>query len=163
MKNLSMSVCLSLILMSAGLTQSFAADYVSGPFEKSRAYSTAVVTDGGHMVFLAGEGGNRDANGKDISNDLDAQIDLIFSNFSKTLKKVGGTNANITTMTVFIKDEKDGDRFVKLRKKYFPDGNYPASSLITIKDLAQPGWKIEVEGVAVVGDKCTKGQCVSGN
>jgi len=146
--------------MSASVRGSAAADYVSGAFEKSRAYSTAVITKGGRVVWLAGEGGAKDDAGKDISDDFEAQVNLIFAHFQQTLGKLGGTNDDIVKMTVFIKDEKDGTPFVNMRKKFFPSGNYPASSLITIKDLAQPGWKIEIEGFAVIGDECAPGSCV---
>ena len=44
-----------------------------------------------------------------------------------------------------------GDRFVELRKAKFPDGNYPASALITIAHLARPGLLIEIQGVGVIG------------
>ena len=44
----------------------------------------------------------------------------------QTLKRCGGSLANLVTMTVFINDPRHGDRFVELRKSFFPDGNYPA-------------------------------------
>ena len=54
-------------------------------------------------------------------------------------------------MTVFITDPRFGDKFVELRGGFFPDGNFPASALITIAHLARPGMLIEIQGVAVVG------------
>ena len=38
----------------------------------------------------------------------------------------------------------------------FPDGNYPASALITVSGFAAPGMMLEIQGVAVIGDKCSK-------
>jgi enamine deaminase RidA (YjgF/YER057c/UK114 family) len=67
------------------------------------------------------------------------------------LKRVGGSLANLVTMTVFINDPRYGDRFVELRKDKFPDGNYPASALITVSHFARPGMLIEIQGVGVVG------------
>ena len=57
----------------------------------------------------------------------------------------------MVTMTVFITDPRFGDKFVELRGGFFPDGNFPASALITIAHLARPGMLIEIQGVAVVG------------
>ena len=43
----------------------------------------------------------------------------------KTLKRCGGSLANLVTMTVFITDPRFGDKFVELRGGFFPDGNFP--------------------------------------
>jgi enamine deaminase RidA (YjgF/YER057c/UK114 family) len=56
-------------------------------------------------------------------------------------------------MTVFIKDARHGDRFVELRKEKFRDGRYPASALITITNFARPGMEIEIQAIAVIGDR----------
>lgn len=119
--------------------------------QKSRAYSPAVITQGGKIVWLAGQTATRDESGSDISGNFDAQVRTLFSLLDKTLKKAGGTLANMVTMTVFITDPRLGDRFVELRAGFFPDGNYPASALITISHLARPGMLIEIQGVAVIG------------
>ena len=58
-------------------------------------------------------------------------------------------------MTVFINDPRNGDRLTQLRKEIFPDGNFPGSALITVSNFAVPGMLIEIQGVAVIGDKCS--------
>ena len=120
-------------------------------FQKSRAYSPAVITEGGRTVWLAGQTAPRDAAGADISGNFDAQVKAIFALIDATLKKAGGSLADMVTMTVFINDPRHGDRFVELRKGFFPDGNYPASALITVSNFARPGMLIEIQGVAVIG------------
>jgi enamine deaminase RidA (YjgF/YER057c/UK114 family) len=52
---------------------------------------------------------------------------------------------------VFINDPRNGDRFVEMRQDAFPDGNFPASALITVSNFARPGMLIEIQGVAVIG------------
>jgi 2-iminobutanoate/2-iminopropanoate deaminase len=37
-----------------------------------------------------------------------------------------------------------------MRAGFFPDGNFPASALITIAHLARPGMLIEIQGVGVI-------------
>ena len=120
-------------------------------FQKSRAYSPGVITEGGRIVWLAGQTATRDEAGNDISGNFDAQVRTIFSLLDKTLKQVGGNLANMVTMTVFINDPRLGDRFVEMRAKMFPDGNFPASALITVSHFARPGMLIEIQGVAVIG------------
>jgi enamine deaminase RidA (YjgF/YER057c/UK114 family) len=120
-------------------------------FQASRAFSPAVITQGGRTVWLAGQTATRDDAGNDISGNFDAQVRAIFGAIDKTLRRTGGTLANLVTMTVFINDPRHGDRFVELRKGFFPDGNYPASALITVSHFARPGMLIEIQGVAVIG------------
>ena len=119
--------------------------------QKARAYSPAVITEGGRIVWLAGQTATRDDSGNDISGTFEAQVRTIFSLLDKTLRRAGGSLANMVTMTVFITDPRLGDRFVEMRAGYFPDGNYPGSALITVSNFARPGMLIEIQGVAVIG------------
>ncbi len=123
--------------------------------QKSRAYSPAVVTEGGRIVWMAGQTATTDADGKDISGNFEAQTRREFALMDQTLKRAGGTLANLVTMTVFIKDPRYGDRFVQIRGELFPDGNFPASALITVTNFARPGMEIEIQGIAVIGDTRT--------
>jgi enamine deaminase RidA (YjgF/YER057c/UK114 family) len=118
--------------------------------QKSRAYSPAVITQGGRTVWLAGQTAPVDESGKDISGNFEAQTRTIFALMDRTLKRAGGSLANLVTMTVFINDPRYGDPFVKLRGEIFRDGRYPASALITVSAFARPGILIEIQGVAVV-------------
>jgi 2-iminobutanoate/2-iminopropanoate deaminase len=119
--------------------------------QAARAYSPAVITEGGRAVWLAGQTATRDEAGNDISGNFEAQVKTIFGLIDKTLQRAGGRLADMVTMTVFINDPRNGDRFVELRKGFFPDANYPASALITVSNFARPGMLIEIQGVAVIG------------
>ena len=120
-------------------------------FQAARAYSPAVITQGGKTVWLAGQTATRDEAGNDIAGNFDAQVTTIFALIGKTLQRAGGSLANMVTMTVFINDPRHGDRFVEMRKGFFPDGNFPASAMITVSHFARPGMLIEIQGVAVIG------------
>jgi enamine deaminase RidA (YjgF/YER057c/UK114 family) len=134
------------------------ADYLRGTeVQKARAYSPAVVTEGGRVVWLAGQLATVDAAGRDISGDFEAQTRRVFALMDQTLRRVGGTLANLVTMTVFIKEPRHGDRFVEIRRELFPDGNFPASALITVTNFARPGVELEIQGVGVIGDTCAAG------
>ena len=149
------------LLVTVG-TVAHAADYLEKTdFQKSRAFSPAVVTDGGRIVWLAGQTATTDAEGKDIGGNFEAQTRRVFALMDQTLRRTGGTLANLVTMTVFIKDARYGDRVVQIRREMFPDGNFPGSALITVSNFARPGMEIEIQGIAVVGDKCTNGSCAT--
>ena len=121
--------------------------------QKRRVFSPAVVTQGGKIVWLAGQTTTEDLNHKPIAGDFDAQVRTDFALLDQTLKRAGGSLRNMVSMTVFINDPRHGDRFIELRHEMFPDGKYPASALITVSNFAQPGILIEIQGVAVVEEK----------
>jgi 2-iminobutanoate/2-iminopropanoate deaminase len=118
--------------------------------QKSRAFSPAVISEGGRIVWLAGQTTTTDLDGKDISGKFDEQARTVFALMNRTLERAGGSLANLVTMTVFINDVRHGDRFVQIRREFFPDGCYPASALLTISNFARPGILIEIQGIAVL-------------
>jgi enamine deaminase RidA (YjgF/YER057c/UK114 family) len=126
-------------------------EYLEGTeFQKGRAFSPAVVSQGGKTIWLAGQTAIVDEAGKDISGNLEAQARTIFALMDKTLKRAGGSLATQVTMTVFINDPRYGDPFVRIRAEHFKDGRFPASALITVTAFSRPGVVIEIQGVAVV-------------
>ena len=124
--------------------------YIKGEMPQTRAYSPAVITQGGTTVFLAGVTGAVGSDGKALHGDFDGQVREIFAKFGKTLEEAGGKLADMVTMTVFITDARYGDRFTQLRREIFGD-NFPASALITVAGLARPELLVEVQGIAVIG------------
>jgi 2-iminobutanoate/2-iminopropanoate deaminase len=119
--------------------------YLKREAAQARAYSQAVMTEGGRIVWLAGQ-----TAGAGASGDFDGQVREVFSRLGKTLEEVGGGLRDMVTMTVFITDARLGDRFTQLRKEIFGD-DFPASALITVAGLARPELLVEVQGVAVIG------------
>lgn len=113
---------------------------------KERAFSRAVITEGGRTIWLAGQTAPANLS-------FEGQVRDIFANLDKTIKAVGGSGLrDMVTMTVFINDVRLGDEFVKIRQETFKEC-FPASALITVTGFARPGVMVEVQGVAVVGGK----------
>ena len=117
---------------------------------QARAYSQAVITESGRMVWLAGQVAIADPAGRSLAGDFDGQVREVFRLLGVTLAEAGGTLADMVTMTVFITEARHGDRFTELRKEIFGD-DFPASALITCRALARPELLVEVQGIAVVG------------
>jgi len=124
------------------MTEALSRHYIKRETAQTRAYSQAVVTQGGRIVWLAGQVGATDASGKSLAGDFDGQVREIFSRLGQTMEEAG--------MTVFITDARYGDRFTQLRKEIFGD-DFPASALITVAGLARPEMLVEVQGIAVTG------------
>jgi 2-iminobutanoate/2-iminopropanoate deaminase len=126
-------------------------EYLEGTeWQKTRSFSPAVITEGGRTVWLAGQTTVVDLEGRDITGDFEAQARTIFKLIDRTLERAGGALENLVTMTVFINDPRNGDRFVQIRNEHFPDGRYPGSALVTVSNFARPGCVIEIQGIAVI-------------
>ena len=86
----------SLTLISAGLMAlvglSAAAEskqYLKGDRPQQRGYSEAVITEGGTMVWLAGQTATVDDNGRSPASDFDGQVRQLLKNLDRTLQKAG--------------------------------------------------------------------------
>ncbi len=144
-------------LLAALASPVLAAEYMEKTERQmARAFSPGVITEGGRTVWLSGQTALQDDQGHSIAGNFEAQARQIFHLIDQTLNKAGGSVANLVTMTVFINDPRNGDRLTEIRKEIFKDGNYPGSALITVSNFAVPGMLIEVQGVAVIGDRCSK-------
>ena len=114
---------------------------------RERAFSRAVISEGGKTIWLGGQ-----TAALPPVADFDAQVRDVFASLDKTLKAQGGSLKDMVTMTVFITDGRLGDRFVAIRKEIFKEC-FAASALITVTGLAVPGLMVEVQGIAVIGGK----------
>jgi 2-iminobutanoate/2-iminopropanoate deaminase len=119
---------------------------------QQRGYSPAVITEGGRIVWLAGQTGTVDDSGKSLANDFEGQARQIFKGFDAVLRKAGGTLADLVQMTVFVTDVRYGERLWQVRKEVFGD-DFPGSAMVTITALANPDAKIEIQGYAVIGSE----------
>ena len=119
---------------------------------QQRGYSPAVITEGGRIVWLAGQTGTVDDSGNSLANDFEGQARQIFKGFDAVLRKAGGTLADLVQMTVFVTDVRYGERLWQVRKEVFGD-DFPGSAMVTITALANPEAKIEIQGYAVIGSR----------
>jgi enamine deaminase RidA (YjgF/YER057c/UK114 family) len=102
-------------------------------------------------VWVAGMGGSRTPDGKPIV-EFAEQARQAFRNIDETIKRAGGSLQDVVTMTVFIRNQSDGDEFVRIRAEVFKK-DFPASALITAKDFANPDILVEIQSVAVIGER----------
>jgi 2-iminobutanoate/2-iminopropanoate deaminase len=141
------SILIAAMALAIGITPALAKQcYAPDARSQARAFSRAVVTEGGKTLWLGGQTGTP-------NRDFDGQVREVFSELDKTIKAQGGAGlADMVTMTVFINDGRLGDRFIELRREAFKEC-FPASALITVTGFAQPGLLIEIQGMAVMGGK----------
>src|SRR3981189_736093 len=93
--------------------------FVRGTGQVKRAFSPAVITEGGRTIFVAGHTGQIDDAGKSLAGDFDAQFRQTFRHIAKTLAEAGAGLGDLVTMTVFLSDARHTTRMTELRGELF--------------------------------------------
>jgi len=119
---------------------------------KPAAYTQVVVAQGRRMVFIAGQV-SIDADGNLVApGDFAGQVKQVFANLRTALRGAGATPADVTKLTIFVVGYTPALRAVigEARAAIFRAGELPASTLVGVQALAEPGYLLEVEAIAVV-------------
>ena len=114
------------------------------------AYSHVVKVTGGTTVYVAGQVG-LDADWE-LAGDFEAQAVKAFENLKTALAAAGATPEDIVMTRIYIVDY-DQDKLAGLRaarSTVFDLDVPPASTLLGVSSLAQPGILIEVDATAVI-------------
>jgi 2-iminobutanoate/2-iminopropanoate deaminase len=149
MKSIGLIVVLA--LMSAGPLQ--AREYLKQERAQSRGFTPGVVTDGGKIVWVSGQTGLVDEQGKSMAGDFQGQARVIFRNIDAVVKRAGGSIKDVVAITVYLTDPRLIDPLMPIRREVWPEGNFPASTTITVHSLPAVGMMLEISAVAVIGDK----------
>jgi enamine deaminase RidA (YjgF/YER057c/UK114 family) len=118
-------------------------------------YSHIAKVNRGTIVYLAGQVAS-DASGKLVGEgNFEAQAEQVFRNLRIAVEAAGGTMADIVKLNIYLVAEVDQAEVPKLRairNRYVNTERPPASTLVVVSRLAQPGWLIEIEAVAAIDD-----------
>ena len=115
------------------------------------SYTHVIAAAGSRLVFVAGQVAD-DAHGNLVGpDDLAAQARQAFANVGRCLAAAGARPDQVTKITIYV---------VHHRPEYLPDisdariavfGDHkPADTLVGVETLAEPGYLIEVDAIAVV-------------
>ena len=116
-------------------------------------FSHGIVTEGGRVLFLAGQTGS-DASGRIVApGDLVAQYDQAVANLEEVCKAAGGTLTDIVKLNIFVRDRDD--YVAKLKELGRAHRNrfgayYPTMALFGVTALFQEDALVELEGIAVI-------------
>ena len=146
------------IVLSLGIaflisTPLHARDYLKAERAQSRGFTPGVVTEGGKTVWVSGQTGLVDEQGKSMAGDFENQARVIFRAIDAVVKRAGGGIKDVVTITVYLVDPRLLDPLMPIRREFWPEGNFPASTTITVHSLPAVGMMLEISAVAVIGDK----------
>jgi enamine deaminase RidA (YjgF/YER057c/UK114 family) len=115
-------------------------------------YSHVAIARGGTTIHISGQLAH-DAQGNLVgAGDLRAQTRQVYQNLGKALAAAGATFDDVVKQTTYVVDYKPEHRMLigEVRFEFLARERPPASTLIGVAALAQPGFLIEIEVVAVI-------------
>ena len=121
---------------------------------KPGAYTQVVVATGRRMVFVSGQV-SMDAEGKLVApGDLAGQARQVYANLRAALEGARAKPADVVKLTTYVVGYKPELRplLAEARSTVFGSATLSASTLVGIQALAEPGYLIEVEAIAVIDE-----------
>ena len=118
-----------------------------------KGYSNGVVAPaGGRLVFVAGQIG-WDANQKLVGEDFLSQFRQALDNVVSVMRAAGGSPEDLARLTIYVVDKEEylsGIREVGTIYRDIMGKHFPAMALVEVKDLLEPGARVEIEGTGVL-------------
>jgi enamine deaminase RidA (YjgF/YER057c/UK114 family) len=115
------------------------------------SYTQVVVASGTRLVFVAGQVAD-DADGNLVApGDLAGQARQAFANLGRALAAAGARPEHVARITIYVAGHRHEylPLISEARMAVFGD-HKPADTLLGVERLAEPGYVIEVEAIAVV-------------
>ena len=124
--------------------------YPDGLYKPS-SYTHVIVATGSRLAFIAGQAAN-DAEGNLVGQgDLDAQARQAFANLGRALAAAGARPDQVARITIFVVGHRPEFLPIIEAARVAVFGNHkPTDTLVGIETLAEPGYLIEVDAVAVL-------------
>ena len=115
------------------------------------SYTHVIAATGSRLVFVAGQVAD-DAQGNLVgAGDLAAQARLAFANVGRALAAAGARPKQVAKLTIYVVHHEQAflPAISEARVAVFGD-HKPTDTLVGVETLAEPGYLIEVEAIAVV-------------
>ena len=113
-------------------------------------YSQVVKVTGAQSILLISGQVDYDAKGAPgHAGDFAGQARATFAAVKAQVEAAGGTMASIVKVNTYLVDIRHRTELAAIREEFFGKKG-PASTLVGVTALAQPGWLIEVEAIAVI-------------
>jgi 2-iminobutanoate/2-iminopropanoate deaminase len=112
-------------------------------------YCQGIQTEGGRLLFIAGQTAVDRNNTVVGKGDIEQQIVQVFENLGAVLQAAGGSFDDLVMTTTYLTDIKYREVYNTVRSNYYRN-NCPTSTLLVVAGLANPDYLIEIDGIAVL-------------
>jgi enamine deaminase RidA (YjgF/YER057c/UK114 family) len=82
-----------------------------------------------------------------VPDDIGDQAEVVWGNIEAMLVQAGMEPSDIVSITAYVVAGHDLGPVMRVRDEFL-DGHRAASTLVTVPELAQPAWKVEISVVA---------------
>ncbi|WP_282607510.1 RidA family protein [Pelagibius sp. Alg239-R121] len=113
------------------------------------AFSMGVVQGEGRIVYLKGQVSLNPAGEIVGTGDMQAQLGQTLSNIAKVLDYVGGTTADIVSLTQYVTDIEAFMLAGEVRKRFFIKP-YPVTTTVEVSRLYDPNLLVEITAIAEI-------------
>ena len=79
------------------------------------------------------------------------QTEQVFQNLKTVVEACGGSLADVVKINIYATSADQRPAIAAARQRWFPDGQYPASTYVVVAALAAPVFLVEIEAVAMIG------------
>ena len=107
------------------------------------------VTGAETILLLSGQVDYNAQGGPGHPGDFAGQARATYAALKAQVEAAGGTMANVVKLTTYLVDIRHRNELAAIREEFFGKKG-PASTLVGVTALAQPGWLIEIEAIAVL-------------
>jgi enamine deaminase RidA (YjgF/YER057c/UK114 family) len=122
-----------------------------GGVAAGRGYSQ-VVTGRGQLVVVSGQVAQDECGELVGAGDAAAQARQVFENLRRCLAQVGAGFGDVVKLTFFVLDVADLPAIRAARDAVIDTTRPPASTAVQVAALFAPGYLLEIEAWALVGD-----------
>jgi reactive intermediate/imine deaminase len=106
----------------------------------------------GDVLVLSGQAAIDQSGAVVGVGDFDAQAEQVFKNLELVLAAGGARMEDVVKVTIYLTDMSNFPKILELRERHF-SRPYPADTIVEVSALALPELMIEIEAIAVLGER----------
>jgi 2-iminobutanoate/2-iminopropanoate deaminase len=120
-----------------------------GVFDPPTYTQMMKVTEAQTILFISGQVAYNEKGQPAHPGDFAGQARATLGALKAQVEAAGGTLANVVKLNTYLVDIRHRNDLAAIREEFFGK-KAPASTLVGVTALAQPGWLIEIEAIAIL-------------
>lgn len=105
----------------------------------------------GAMLYIAGQVALDEELRIVGPGDAEAQARQTWRNIKTVVEAAGGKVSDVVRVTTYVADLADVEAIHRVRREFFPEGDFPAATVVQAAKLGLPGLLLETEAFAIIG------------